>query len=94
MLPNEVDQYMNDLLAKGAYRFEGFDFETGEALLSVVPEVMEVVDPQLYEIYQLQANLELEESLFHLAELGLITRVGDEDEFTLTEAAEQALADE
>jgi hypothetical protein len=93
MLPTEVDQYMNDLLAKGAYRLDGFDPDTGEAMLAVVPEVMKVVDPELFEIYQMQASLELEQSLFHLEELGLITRVGDEDDFTLTEAAQQALSE-
>ena len=94
MLPNEVDEYMNDLLEKGAYRLDGFDPETGEPLLAVVPEVMQVVDPELFEIYQLQASLELEQSLFHLEELGLITRIDDEDDFTLTAEAQQALSGE
>lgn len=93
MLPAEVDAYMNDLLVKGAYRLDGIDPETGEPLLAVVPEVMEVVDPELYEIYQLQASLEFEQTMFDLEQKGLVTRLNDGEEFTLTTEALQALSE-
>jgi hypothetical protein len=92
MLPTEVDAYMNDLLEKGAYRVDGIDPDTGELLLSIVPEVMAVVDPELLEIYELQASLEFEQTMFSLEEKGLVTRL-DDDEFTLTDTAIQALSE-
>jgi hypothetical protein len=92
MLPTEVDAYMNDLLEKGAYRVDGIDPDTGELLLSIVPEIMAVVDPELLEIYELQAGLEFEQTMFSLEEKGLVTRL-DDDEFTLTDTAIQALSE-
>lgn len=80
-----INAYMNELIEKGAYTVEGID-ESGEFLLKPVPEVLKELDPQLYEIYEIEANLEVEERLHSLEEKGLILRVDDEN-FTLTDAA-------
>lgn len=93
---DEIDAYMNELLEKGAYRVDGVDPETGELLLVVVPEVMEEVDPNLFEIYRLDADLELERTLTGLEEKGLIVRSLNEygeEVFDLSPEARKAIGE-
>lgn len=83
MSPDEVDTYMNELLEKGAYRVDGMDPDTGDLMLAVVPDVMQQVDPALFEIYELEARAELEETLIALEEKGLIIRDEDGENFEI-----------
>lgn len=87
---DEMQQYVDDLIEKGAYRVDGLDPATGERLLVIVPEVMKEVDPELFEYLQLDAELEVLDSLANLEAMGLVRRVDDEH-FELTEEGQRAV---
>lgn len=88
----DVEAYLEDLIEKGAYRVDGYDPATGERLLVAVPEVMKQIDPELYEILEIESIMEVEATLHNLEQMGLVERV-DEEHFTLTEEG-QAVAQE
>jgi hypothetical protein len=94
---SEVEAYVEELIEKGAYRVDGFDPANGERLLVVVPEVMKEVDPEMYEYLQLDSEIEVGAAFSNLEEMGLITRI-DDDNFEVTElgalAIKEAFAEE